>query len=86
MTICDIYDALTAADRPYKPAMPLERALDILKSEAHSGLLDAELVQLFINNRCFQVTGAPGSHTTAPFSHHVCDYEPSCTREHPHSH
>jgi len=86
MTICDIYDALTAADRPYKPAMPLERALDILKSEAQSGLLDADLVQLFIASRCFQVTGAPGSHTTSPFSHHVCDYEPSCTLEHPHTH
>ncbi|MGB4073137.1 HD domain-containing phosphohydrolase [Pseudomonas sp.] len=86
MTVCDIYDALTAADRPYKPAMPLDRALDILKSEAQSGLLDAELVQLFIASRCFQVTGAPGSHGASPFSHHVCDYEPSCTREQPHTH
>ncbi len=78
MTICDIYDALTAADRPYKPAMPLERALDILKSEAASGLLDGELVQLFIASRCYQVSGPPGTHTHSPFSHHVCDYEPSC--------
>nr|WP_298113969.1 HD domain-containing phosphohydrolase [uncultured Pseudomonas sp.] len=78
MTICDIYDALTAADRPYKPAMPLERALDILKSEAASGLLDGELVQLFIASRCYQVSGPPGVHTHSPFNHHVCDYEPSC--------
>lgn len=86
MTVCDIYDALTAADRPYKPAMPLERALDILKSEAASGLLDADLVQLFIASRCYQVSGPPGSHSASRFIHNVCDFEPSCTLEHPHSH
>ena len=31
MTIADIFDALTATDRPYKRAVPLERALDILR-------------------------------------------------------
>ena len=30
MAITDIYDALTASDRPYKKAMPVEKALDIL--------------------------------------------------------
>ena len=30
LTICDIYDALTAGDRPYKKAMPPERALDLI--------------------------------------------------------
>src|SRR5690606_30607271 len=54
MTICDIYDALTAADRPYKAAMPAERALDILQSEVKSGLLDGDLVQVFIDSRCYQ--------------------------------
>jgi HD-GYP domain-containing protein (c-di-GMP phosphodiesterase class II) len=32
MTIADIFDALTASDRPYKPALPPERALDILRT------------------------------------------------------
>ena len=32
MAITDIYDALTASDRPYKKAMPVEKALDILGS------------------------------------------------------
>ena len=27
MTVCDIFDALTASDRPYKKAMPVEKAL-----------------------------------------------------------
>src|SRR6185369_9293762 len=33
LTIADIYDALTASDRPYKPAVPTPRALDIIASE-----------------------------------------------------
>ena len=40
MTISDIYDALTASDRPYKRAVPTERALDILSMEMNDGLLD----------------------------------------------
>ena len=42
MTVSDIYDALTANDRPYKRAISTERALDILKMEVGDGLLDAE--------------------------------------------
>ncbi len=48
MTISDIYDALTAADRPYKPAVSVERALDILKGERQSGAIDPALLDLFI--------------------------------------
>lgn len=47
MTICDIFDALTASDRPYKPALPLSRALDILGYEAKDGKIDPELYRLF---------------------------------------
>jgi HD-GYP domain-containing protein (c-di-GMP phosphodiesterase class II) len=38
MTVCDIYDALTAMDRPYKPAMSDDRAFAILEDEASRGL------------------------------------------------
>jgi HD-GYP domain-containing protein (c-di-GMP phosphodiesterase class II) len=48
MTIADIYDALTAQDRPYKRAVPHDRALDILTSDARRGMLDEELPRLFI--------------------------------------
>jgi len=48
MTITDIFDALTASDRPYKKAVPVEKALDILSDEAGQGLLDRELLDLFI--------------------------------------
>ena len=50
MTISDIYDALTASDRPYKPALPADRALDILGYEAKAGKLDSDLLQVFIES------------------------------------
>ena len=48
MTISDIFDALTSRDRPYKPAVPVERALDILGQERKAGALDGDLLQIFI--------------------------------------
>jgi hypothetical protein len=48
MAIADIYDALTASDRPYKKAVPHELALDILKKEAEGGQLDHELFKIFV--------------------------------------
>ncbi len=54
MTISDIYDALTAQDRPYKRAVTIERALDILSQEVREGQLDADLYKLFVDGRVFQ--------------------------------
>jgi HD-GYP domain-containing protein (c-di-GMP phosphodiesterase class II) len=48
MAISDIYDALTASDRPYKKAVPHELALDILKKESESGQLDRDLFRIFV--------------------------------------
>jgi response regulator RpfG family c-di-GMP phosphodiesterase len=48
MAISDIYDALTASDRPYKKAVPHEMALDILKKESDTGQLDKELFKIFV--------------------------------------
>jgi HD-GYP domain-containing protein (c-di-GMP phosphodiesterase class II) len=48
MSIADIYDALTASDRPYKKAVPHQLALDILHREAQSGQLDRELLTIFV--------------------------------------
>jgi HD-GYP domain-containing protein (c-di-GMP phosphodiesterase class II) len=56
MTIADIYDALTATDRPYKRAVPRDRALDILAMEAKEGTIDPELLQTFIGARVFDLT------------------------------
>jgi HD-GYP domain-containing protein (c-di-GMP phosphodiesterase class II) len=57
MTVSDIYDALTASDRPYKRAVPTERALDILKMEVGDGLLDASLVRTFIEAKVYERAG-----------------------------
>jgi HD-GYP domain-containing protein (c-di-GMP phosphodiesterase class II) len=54
MTIADIYDALTARDRPYKKAMPVQRALDILGFEVKDGHIDAELVRIFTSAEVFK--------------------------------
>lgn len=54
MTISDIFDALTATDRPYKRAVPYERALDILTMEAKEGMLDQDLLGAFIEARVFE--------------------------------
>ena len=40
--------ALTASDRPYKSAMPHDRALDILGLEAKDGNIDKDLLKIFI--------------------------------------
>lgn len=56
MTISDIFDALTARDRPYKRAVPVERALDIIGQEVKSQLLDPVLFQLFIDAKIFEIT------------------------------
>jgi HD-GYP domain-containing protein (c-di-GMP phosphodiesterase class II) len=56
MTVSDIFDALSASDRPYKRALPVEKALDILKFEVKDGLLDPLLVDLFIEAKCYEKT------------------------------
>lgn len=55
MTISDIYDALTASDRPYKKALPIAKALDILSFEVKDGLLDAELYRIFVEARVYEL-------------------------------
>jgi HD-GYP domain-containing protein (c-di-GMP phosphodiesterase class II) len=54
MAIADIFDALTASDRPYKKAVPLAKALDILRFEARDQHIDPELLTIFIEHRIFE--------------------------------
>lgn len=57
MAIADIYDALTASDRPYKKALPAERALSILDDEAKHNKIDPELFRLFVEKRIYEQVG-----------------------------
>ncbi|OGV97553.1 MAG: hypothetical protein A3I04_05225 [Nitrospinae bacterium RIFCSPLOWO2_02_FULL_39_110] len=50
----DVFDALTAADRPYKAAMPIDKALQILQFEAKDNRLDKRLVDLFIEKKLYE--------------------------------
>ena len=56
MAIADVFDALTARDRPYKGAVPLQRSLSILEEEARDGALDRPLLDLFIEAKVFERT------------------------------
>jgi HD-GYP domain-containing protein (c-di-GMP phosphodiesterase class II) len=56
MAIADIYDALSAGDRPYKKAVPADRALDIIAEETKQGFLDADLFNLFREAEIFKLT------------------------------
>lgn len=51
MAIADIFDALAASDRPYKKAMPVEKVVSILQEEAERGILDADVVDVFVRHR-----------------------------------
>jgi HD-GYP domain-containing protein (c-di-GMP phosphodiesterase class II) len=65
MTIADIFDALTAADRWYKEAVTTEKAIEILAHEVHQGKLDPVLYELFVEKRIFDVTQSKIIHQVA---------------------
>ena len=54
MTIADIFDALTASDRPYKKAVRAEEALEILEHERRAGLIDGDVLDLFVRDRVYE--------------------------------
>jgi HD-GYP domain-containing protein (c-di-GMP phosphodiesterase class II) len=54
MTISDIFDALAAADRPYKKAVSIERALEILELSVDDGELDPGLFEIFLSAKIFE--------------------------------
>lgn len=55
MTVCDIFDALVAADRPYKKALSVEKALNILNLESGDGKIDQRLVDMMIRKKIYKI-------------------------------
>ena len=55
MTVADIFDALTAGDRPYKRSLGVDTALEILRHEADTGKVDPILVDVFIDSQAYQL-------------------------------
>ena len=55
MAIADVYDALTAGDRPYRQGLQAERALDIIAEEVKKGRLDKALFNVFIESESYKI-------------------------------
>jgi HD-GYP domain-containing protein (c-di-GMP phosphodiesterase class II) len=55
LAVVDIFDALTAVDRPYRRAMAPEKAGEILKAEAEAGRLDHDVVNLFVDKKLYEI-------------------------------
>lgn len=54
MAIADIFEALTAKDRPYKEPMKLSQALSILQRMSRERHIDSELYQVFLRSRVWE--------------------------------
>lgn len=53
MAIADIFEALTACDRPYKKGKMLSESLDILGKFALNGHIDPQLFDIFIRSKVY---------------------------------
>ncbi|MBN2616952.1 MAG: HD domain-containing protein, partial [Spirochaetales bacterium] len=53
LAILDIFDALSASDRPYKKAVPLNKVYSIMMEEGENGRLDLELLKVFFTHKIF---------------------------------
>jgi hypothetical protein len=53
MAIADIFEALTARDRPYKKGKPLSESLRILGNFAVNGHIDPDLFDIFIRRKVY---------------------------------
>ena len=70
MTIADIYDALTAGDRPYKKGIATAEALDILEHERRAGHLDGALLDVFVEAKIYEQAQAPALSPSATDRRH----------------
>jgi len=54
MAIADVFESLTADDRPYKKAMPLSEAINILGNMTANGHIDPDLFEIFISDGIYR--------------------------------
>jgi hypothetical protein len=54
MGIADIFEALTASDRPYKPGMKLSQAMNIMHKFKQNGHIDPDLFDIFVKHRIYE--------------------------------
>ena len=53
MGIADIFEALTARDRPYKPGMKLSQAMGIMANFKKNGHIDPDLFNVFVKEKVY---------------------------------
>jgi len=53
MAVADVFEALTASDRPYKKAKPISVAIDIMHKMALDNHLDMECFELFVREKVY---------------------------------
>jgi HD-GYP domain-containing protein (c-di-GMP phosphodiesterase class II) len=56
LAVADIFDALTAVDRPYRSAISPSKACQVLKAHAKAGRLDQDIVNLFTEKALYNKT------------------------------
>ena len=78
MTICDIFDALSASDRPYKRAVPTDRALEILKLCVRDEEIDSELFRLFLDAQVYRLVAKAPAVDTRESQYFCGDYCLAC--------
>ena len=54
MAIADVFEALTAPDRPYKEAMPISQALQILGDMKQDNHIDPDLFDVFVREKVYE--------------------------------
>ena len=54
IAVADIFEALTAKDRPYKKPMLLSQSLDIMNKMKNDNHIDSDIYSLFIENRLYE--------------------------------
>ena len=57
MAIADIYDALTAGDRPYRDGVNTDAALNIIDEQVRAGKLDSKLFEIFVESDSYKPSG-----------------------------
>ena len=55
LALVDFYEALTASDRPYKKAMPIEKVMAILGSEVEKNKLDKDVFKLLESSGLYKI-------------------------------
>jgi HD-GYP domain-containing protein (c-di-GMP phosphodiesterase class II) len=66
LAIVDIFEALTAKDRPYKPAIPVDKAIAIVQAEVDRGALNANLWKLFLDRKLYEIFVGEGGFVLRP--------------------